>query len=289
MGLSSFVPAQLIAQSWCPPEARWKYDMGHPWGFTSENLIFCGGDTLINGDLATKIMRSTITTQLMGFDTLLTSTGLYVITRENQGVIYQWSHNEFSWDTLFWFSANPGDHWTPPFADLDNCPGLKLHVLDTSTVVVDGVPLRQLHVQQFDEIFEYSDQFFIRERFGYYNMYFHFIPTCEGIFECYCQFLCYSDTEIYPGGCDHTLDLNEESLDNGIELYPNPGNDSFILRSTSNERTTIQICDMTGRLIEGPIEFFDHVQMDMSDSPPGIYLVTLQSVSTPMVKRWIKQ
>src|SRR5690606_27011526 len=87
MGLSSFVPAQLIAQSWCPPEARWGYDMGHPWGYASVDMVFCGGDTLVDGHQAIKMMRSSVTTQLMGNDTLITGTGLFRIMREGQGVV----------------------------------------------------------------------------------------------------------------------------------------------------------------------------------------------------------
>ena len=140
------------AQIWCPPGAEWimKPDFNLP--MSGNSRVYYAGDTVLGG----------IPGQRLGAETFFVNWGDTVIqnsevatgmvTSSTADVVSVWSIDSLTWDTLFWFSALPGDRWQAPHLHIvPGNPTEWIEVQDTATVVIDGMPLRQLNVVQVCE------------------------------------------------------------------------------------------------------------------------------------------
>lgn len=91
---------------------------------------------------------------------------------------------------------------------------------------------------------------------------------------------------------DGTLGLDDIVLENGITMYPNPGqNNLTIANSTSFKLDQLAIYDVSGRLIK-TIDLGDMQQertIDVSNLSSGVYLLQIQGEGTKTIKRWIKR
>jgi hypothetical protein len=67
-------------------------------------------------------------------------TAVALITRSDSEVVFALSGSV--WDTLYWFGAEPGEHWFPAHINDPTCAPVTVE--DTGTTVVDGVPLRTI-------------------------------------------------------------------------------------------------------------------------------------------------
>lgn len=244
------VTNSINAQNWCPLGATWIYDTGSPWS-ASNTLIEYVGDTVIDGYAAQRFERSNRITLIMGFDTLIDQQGPEFYTRTNGDVV--WEYNGTVWDTLYWFSAVPGDRWTPFWPYMQDCPGSYLLVIDTSTTVVDGIPLRTLDVLGTDGDIEFTFGA-IMERIGgeFGGANFPGMASCSIIAECYCNRICYSDQDINSNiGCQLTLNVDEAVLPSfDLGLFPQPALDNVQISSTNaNPLTQLQVTDARGKVV----------------------------------------
>lgn len=235
------------AQSWCPPGAQWVYDVGDPWISSSLQLTYTT-DTIVDGFPAQRIDRTYQQTQPMN---VITSWDPF-FTRTNGNVVWEWDGT--TWDTLYWFSAVPGDHWQPFWPYQEDCPDHTWQVLDTSTSVVSGVPLRTQLLELTETGIPTGQTLTIRERMGGGGGFgFPGIPPCGAIYECYCTFSCYQDQDIVPVGGPCALSLSAPTLmdrDQGLQVFPNPASDvvSIVLPyGTSMQR--VEVLGMDGRLV----------------------------------------
>lgn len=215
------------AQAWCPPGARWKYDVGSPWS-AAQVLCTYVGDTVIDGHEAQAIEQVFQLTQNFGTDTLIQHNWGNKFTRTNGDLVWEW--NGAVWDTLYWFSAAPGDEWQPFWAFGEVCPDHVIHVLDTGTTVVDDVPLRSLTVELRQAGIPSGWPLTIVERIGGPGgNIFPGLPPCGAIYECYCSFMCYQDQEINADGecaLPITLGMHDAPHDpQALKAFPDPGED----------------------------------------------------------------
>jgi len=87
------------------------------------------------------------------------------------------------------------------------------------------------------------------------------------------------------------VSLNENSAStNGIKLYPNPTNGNFTINlGENNSKSTIQIIDLTGKVVfENTYSNQNQINLDLQ-APKGIYFVKVMSNGQLSVVKLIKQ
>lgn len=284
-----------VAQSWCPPGARWKFDTGSPW---SASQVLCNyvGDTVIDDFDAQAIEQVFQLTENFGTDTLIQHNWGKKFTRTDGEVVWEW--NGEMWDTLYWFTALPGDEWQPFWAFGEVCPDHVIHVLDTGTMVVDGIPLRSLTVELREAGVSVGWQSSITERIGGYggNL-FPGLPPCGAIYECYCSFLCYRDQDIGTNGsCELPVTVGMMEVPKAMQgqqlnVYPDPGEGLLHITLTGvSHPWTLTMTGASGEVVLRSSGTGAASQLNTSGLASGLYLLQVAIGNGGTLRhRWIKQ
>jgi hypothetical protein len=74
-----------------------------------------------------------------------------------------------------------------------------------------------------------------------------------------------------------------------IHIYPNPATDVITIRWSTAEPTTIEILDITGKVVWMRSNGAPQTTIDISTLPNGVYLVRVRSASQMEVQKIIKQ
>ncbi len=276
----------LAAQDWCPPGARWTYtDSSLVDGVAGYHVTEYVGDTIISGTACKKLVNTR--NQLIG-GSVQSWPSYFNYTYSAGGVAQVINQQLNGWDTLYWFTAAPGDHWGfPHFNDFDECNWMT--VVDTGSVLINGWWLHYLDCTMDSVGIQVQRR--ITELLGD-EWYFRPIPMCTGPFEIKHGLRCYSDdafgsysTGIAPT-CDHTNGVPEPWWGEVDAIVPNPGTDHFTLSPPPGTHT-ITLFDATGRIAvqrrarDGP------VTIHTDQLPSGIYVVSVDEGLQPL--RWVKQ
>jgi len=84
--------------------------------------------------------------------------------------------------------------------------------------------------------------------------------------------------------------LNKNSVTSeGLHVYPNPNTGQFTVEFNNGEVKTIEITDVTGRIILSEVSSNDKVNVDISNYANGVYIVKLISNNSAEIVRIIKQ
>ena len=273
------------AQSWCPPGATWSYSTSGSPG--SQTVLTFVGDTVVDSFSGQRI------TQLDAFsipwnpDSIIIFGGLDIVTRTEPDMVLWWLSETQEWDTLYWFGAQPGDTWSPgwrqQFPSDDSCSThAYLQVVDTGTMVVDGVSLRTLALERHLNASDVDLSFIIMERVG--NTLEYFFPDPPYIClinEALKNFGCYGDDEIrYPPStfpCGSITAVKEEDYGNGPSwsVSPVPFHDRFTVSSAIPRNATVILLDMTGReLLAAPFRG-TAMDLDAERLPAGTYVLRM--------------
>ena len=283
---STAVPMGAIAQYWCRPDAKWTHEYADMLGgYFGVQQVEYVGDTMLGGYPAQRLEQTHVVAP-WGTTDYSTYSSFSLFTHSDGEIVFQWD-GVSTYDTLFWFSAEPGDQWhAPGWPDDGN---ILLTVVDTATVDVDGVPLRRLVVEPFsgspiDTLYER-----IGGQFLYLNgwTWFTLDMPWNGL-------MCYSDQDIdhaAPGvtECGFTLSVLERMQVGGVSPSPNPGTDHFIL-SLPQGAHSITVLDATGRWVARQRCGGGPTSMDASALITGLYtvLVTDAHGRTQRLK-WMKE
>ncbi|MBL8001025.1 MAG: T9SS type A sorting domain-containing protein [Flavobacteriales bacterium] len=294
----ALLPLLACAQSWCPPGATWTYDHTGFVGLQGYSVMTYTHDTVLAGEVGQLIDLVVIGVDVnQVVDTLPWPTPS-AITRYTADQVFLWSGLTQSWDTLYDFAVVPGDKWLPPHADPGICPpgnGDVIEVLDTGTVVIDGMVLRyvDVHCGFYDGR--------ITERLGWSLG----MVMFEGCFvpECSCDLRCYRDDSlsyVRPGltlPCDHLdlataveMDLQGQAL----VVAPNPGTDHFTLSGVEGYlppgRHTITLFDATGRIVLQQRTADVRPMIDTGALPSGLYRVAVRDEQGAVLgATWVKE
>lgn len=247
IAVSLAMAGPTLAQQWCPPGAQWVYDTGNPL-LDSEMQLAYAGDTMIDGFPAQRIDRLS---RMFWQGTLTETVQPSGFTRTDGDVVWEW--NGIEWDTLYWFSALPGDEWQPfwPFGEV--CPDHSWHVMDTATIVVDGISLRRIWVELRENGIGNGNWTMITDRIGGGGGFvFPGLAPCGPIFECYCAFVCYRDDQINSNDdCEMTVGASEhlsQSMPFGVSPVPAASAIS-VTNETGSLVEVFEIYDLSGRLV----------------------------------------
>ncbi|HOP45099.1 MAG TPA: hypothetical protein PLA11_16370 [Flavobacteriales bacterium] len=278
------------SQVWCPPGATWHVSTSGLAGAGYSQYAYAG-DTLVGGRMAQRITETGYFIDYISFppDTIPVNSERF--TAVDDGVVYLWTSmsGTLEWDTLYWYSAVPGDKWFP--AGSDSACGQPLginmfQVVDTSTVLVDGFPLRQLNVMAGPSLTPFP----ITERLGGPGAVLFEFPLCI-VWE-YGELLrCYSDQDLsymdpnWNFGCASGVGIVEERSETSISVHPTPGHDRFMLELPPG-RHTLLVTDLSGRTVHtGPVE--TGIPVHASRWPVGTYVLRLPELGRSL--RWVKE
>ena len=275
--LSTF-PGQ--AQSWCPPGATWTYGYESIMsGYYGVERVEYVGDTLVGGQLTQRLLQTEVV-RSMGSSEYVSTSYSSLYTYLDNGVVYLW--DDYSgYDTLMWFNAAPGQRWNAPGGS-----STYLAVLDTATVVMDGVPLKRLIVQGDQGWF--TDTLY--ERIGFLDLY--LAGWSWGATDMpWTGLMCYQDDNfsfIKSGvsDCGFTLSVPEKLAGTSMLPSPNPGSDHFSLPLPPGPHT-ITLFDATGRKLHQQQIINERASVQTTDLPSGIYLVKVDEGLKPL--RWVKE
>ena len=291
----ALLPILTSAQSWCPPGATWNFVI-QAWMTDGHVVRTYIGDTLVDGWVAQQIKEEGQQILYWSNDTITIDD--VVLTSVQDSVLYtrvQWG-GQPAWDTLYRFDAEIGDRWFPPGADsvcLNGTEGM-VEVVDTATVLIDGLPLRQWTMSYIDATGQSVwGTFYITERLG--SLYgFTLMPSVCIIVEYGEQLRCYSDDQIEyhaPGwgfSCTSATDVHELGTTNGL-LFPNPGTTHFTLALPPGPHT-IALLDATGRVVIQQRTTDPRPLVSTEALPAGLYRISIRDGSGRLTgTTWVKE
>jgi len=286
------------AQSWCPPGAEWSHDYQAINWTTGEThvgtkLAWYAGDTTIAGHAAQRI-KMHLFYEVIGTGQQFSQSAGTVHTRYAEDVVYQWEPSAGQFDTLFWFGAVPGDHWS-----VWGSGGEDYHFLatDTATVTVDGIPLRRVAVSMmYPELLGTEPAFYdtLYERIGStaYSSFEPPHPAADGYdlwFRCYRDDACsYPDQS--PADCGFTLAAGDIAALEPFGVYPNPGHDRFWIAGPARTHgsATIRVLDGKGAVLGTWGATGGSVQVDATHWPAGLYFIEWTDTHHRRTSTWMK-
>lgn len=271
----------VSAQIWCPPGATWTYTFSNSWTTEGYARFMYTGDTVING-LASQRIDGYLEYDYYPFDTTYAVEDGPYYTSVNEGLVSIWDGVEF--DTLYDFNAVPGDHWLATMPDGGESWVYSV-VADTGTLVIDGLSLRFLALQNGDTI---------AERLGQFNSY--FLPWTGMIIDAAGGPLrCYADMDIdhtrwwWDFGCASWLGQDEPHAVAAITLSPNPGEDQVTLSGLVGTPEVLVI-DATGRVCSRRRAASTTSTIDTAGLPSGAYTVQVREPNGSMRNlHWVKR
>jgi hypothetical protein len=75
----------------------------------------------------------------------------------------------------------------------------------------------------------------------------------------------------------------------GLVVYPNPNTGVFTIQSNVTSIKTIEVIDLTGRVLSSKISSSDKVDFNINTLANGIYYVRIQTDKTVEVIKIVKQ
>jgi hypothetical protein len=278
--------SSATAQSWCPPGAEWTFHYADVWtGTHGVQRVEYLGDTVVGGFSAQRLKETRVVAP-WGSTNYSSISNSSIFTRYESDVVHVWDGFN-TYDTLFWFGAVPGDHWHAPFSDVQEYT--RLTVTDTSTVMVQGVPLRQFVVQGPDG----WDPDTLHERIGFSFLYLNgwswFLTD-----QPWSGLKCYRDDDLtysspLAQGCDFTLGVAQERDGASFRVQPNPGTDHFTLDIPPG-LNQITLFDAQGRQVLRQQLSEERPVISTAHLPSGIYHVHFTNGHGRTVsQRWLKQ
>ena len=257
------------------------YTYSNSWTTEGYARFTYTGDTIIDGFISQRI-DSYLEYHYYPFDTTYSFPGGPYYTSVSGGLIRIWDGVAF--DTLYDFSAVPGDHWLASMPEGGESWVYSV-VADTGTLVIDGLSLRFLALQSGDTI---------AERLGQLNGY--FLPWVGMVVDdAGGPLRCYSDVDLdhirwwWDFGCASWMGSEEPYILAGITLSPNPGSDRLSIKGLG-DATELRIMDATGRIWRQERCVGPNQILSMATLPSGIYTVqALGPDGTERNARWIKE
>lgn len=280
------LPLLACGQSWCPPGARWTFGYIDQLFGSGIHRIELAGDTLIDGHQAQRLEHWVRFGGGWGQPEWQTVRWPDLHTYEENGVVFLKSDWSLDFDTVMWFSAAPGDRWTIPGMD-----DWGFVVLDTSTIALDGMALKQLIVQVEPEGWFMVDT--LRERIGYK---WFFIDPAESmvIDGNYDGLRCYEDESIsfsapWVSDCGFTMSVHPSELGKVALPIPNPGTIHFTLDLPSGPHI-ITLIDATGRMVLQERTSEARPEIATEALPAGLYRIAVRDErGAVMGATWVKE
>lgn len=278
----------LNAQSWCPPGAEWAFEVEHSGGLFGPPIegVFhnrYAEDTVVEGHAAQRIDQWAHV-RAVGTTAYTTLPYASMITYYEDGVVHLQRSSGAGFDTLFWFNAEPGQSWAVP-----EMPLKRFSVLGSTTIEMDGIPLRRLIVQTMHDGAP-GPVDTLMERIGFFR--FHLRPSNsywlspDGITN---GMRCYHDEGIdvvrsEDMVCDYDLIIQGSQLPEAL-IHPNPGRDHFFLPMATGPHL-VQVFDATGQMVLSGAVQGPNPRIDATPLSSGLHTIRMDEGPN---WRWLKE
>ncbi len=291
-----FIFHVLPAQVWSPPGAVWNYNITTSTSEGCETRTYIG-DSVISGRIAQQIHSTGYVMNYL-FNELHTIDS-YSYQSADSGIVRSWISTSNEWDTLYWFSAVPGDRWWPPGID-PFCGGNwgMWEVSDTATMQISGYDLRSLTVRPLDEfgVPQENEQRTILERLGVIEGSLAYVACI--IAEDGYSLRSYLDYAfpIFDTGetslCENFLGgIQNAELISSLVVFPNPGSDQLNINWSVLQDAPVQIgiYSMLGELLRSETASVSPITLQTHDLPAGCYSIRLIGDDGSSSVKWLKQ
>lgn len=286
-GLAVIISSVCAAQAWCPPGATWTYSISDDAPITWHGFLVMtySRDTIWGGHPG-QVFSSHAVMELdeLG-STSVSDVDVSMITWVEGDLV----HAPTTWDTLYDFVAVPGDFWYGSTYARLNCPGDPLTVVDSGHVVIEGLSLRYVDVDN-----GVNGQHRIMERIGYdlwMTPQLNCVPPSA-----IATLRCYHDDEIdyvapgWSGPCEGVVGVIEQTIAGPHGVFPNPGSDHVVV-SYPIGTATIGLFDATGReVLHAPV-LSNRARIDISGIASGLFVYRLLDGAGLLIGSgtWIKE
>ncbi|MCB0762995.1 MAG: T9SS type A sorting domain-containing protein [Flavobacteriales bacterium] len=272
------------AQDFAPIGAEWYYNELFAFSNNIDYIKFTSEkDTLMFGETCRKIIKRH---KIECNDRPEIE---YLFTRNDTVFFLDTIFNEFQ--VLYDFNAIATSSWTIKIKDeAQNIDTLTITVDAVSTTQINGQDLKTLHVTyvKADENLPDTYTSTIIEKIGDTQYMFNWYPwsniACDINYTSGLR--CYQDSMLgwYSTGiadsCDYVytwtgIDAIESS--ERIKLFPNPAQNFVEIIASDYSSYTIDLLDLSGRLLKSDKSFAPNTKLDLSTIPEGVYLIRLQN------------
>jgi hypothetical protein len=258
-------------------------------------------DTFVNGKYCRKLDIWYYTLQkdsvYWGFDLIYSDSGRVYYFYKNKFLLL-YDFNVKVGDTLNLLLYNPN---IPRIKDLPDTHYVKYRVRETGTIKINNEQLRyyDLNTIKLDtQIIRGKQLCFddrIIEKLGDTNFIFGKIISWIDVYRLRSNLRCYSDNNFqYHAKKDIPCDIfyttiNKKNIQKSdIQLYPNPVNDIFTIKSSSNSTFTIEIYNTIGELIYFEDKIINTNTINLEGQKPGIYLLQISTLTSSCYYKIIK-
>jgi hypothetical protein len=274
-----------FAQKWCEPGAEWVY-----WGCSMcphdlvKTRYFHQKDTLIETRLCQKILMQLIRGSNCT-DTINHERNSFFSYSMNDTV---WFYVQNKFYPMYMFNAQVGDtHYLPKINFVWGDSMITTVVESTGFEIIDGDSLRSYTLKHIKGT-RVLDTFSVTERFGIKNDRFIFWDLSD--WTCSVpswSLVCYFDDSIHfldskhqqsCEPCNPALNISEISVENKLQIYPNPADDFLTLKVEGFSINEIEIKDITGKIIVSKTisNFSSENKIDVQGLNTGVYLITVR-------------
>lgn len=282
--------AAFSQSTFAPVGAVWYNDMYH--GIFRTTVV---ADTVIDGTPCRKVIREAgvnLREYINGLKVYDLRT-LYIYNNDDTVFIYNDLITKFS--PLYVFNVKTGDTVTLPFFTPD-AQSLMQKTDSFFSIVIDSVKNMQYSMDSFETVFSHPLSDGEREEFEYTSGYARTIgsistgllPSCNRCIFYMSESLqapgpirCYSDKNIAvklaQGDCDSGIkvSVNDVALES-FNLFPNPArNTTRLVLYKDTTPATLNITDITGRIVNTINFSGKSVNIDLSSLSPGTYFTSL--------------
>lgn len=294
----TFLFLKLKAQDFAPIGAKWYYSETNPGFVPSEDyynyyyLYEVTKDTVIDGENCRKI-------EVTNFREIsIEKPSEYVY--DDSGRVYFYKHGKFG--LYFDFNAKAGDtlHVWDNLLNPCNTDSIFEILIDSiSTVIVSGDTLKEFHTGPLDTACGHDYRKQVVEGIGSAN-FFHASPLIS-IFWDDRPLRCYTDSNTYYNpfdwawDCDfQLLDGIEVSIEENVEIFPNPFNSTFIVTLNNLKFETnlqIDIINILGEIQKTlSLTIKDKsIMLNADEWPKGVYYVRFKTTTGIFTKKLIKE
>lgn len=277
---------KAAAQNWCIPGATWTFEYEDVLGgVIGHARVDHTQDTVLNGAPS---QRLDVFVNAYSYQSQSYWTEQHVGIQWTTGtddIVQLWNASESAFDTLYWFSALPGDHWSVPWT-YGMVPDFI--ALDTTHTVIDGITLRQVVVGldvPFPEPFDT-----LTERLGFHRIFID-AQSAFMVDQPISWLRCYHDDDIafmspyWAFGCASVLGAGSRSTMTATAVFPNPGTDHFTMELPAGAHA-IEVLDATGQRVLSQRSTTQIATLSTRLLAEGIYVVRVDGTRTA---RWVKQ
>jgi hypothetical protein len=281
------------AQQFAPPGSKWHFNYWMAMVFIGDGYITLehDGDTLIDGLWSQRLKKTSFV-----YNGILQQTSEHVdfehVRSQGDSVFV---HRFGQFQLLYDFGAQPGDVWSVAGNTVCEEPGM-VQVDSIGTEVIDGVPLRYLHVSSPPSSPNQFTRSKIIERIGCIGYMFP-EPMCGITDSDFGGTLrCYADDDVSvqfqaPTACDRlwTSVEHRTSPSQTLTVHPTAFHDHLnVLTTRPQEAVHFRITDLSGRAHATGQFTGGSTIRGLGRLPQGTYVITLSTASSTTSIRAIK-